>query len=310
MGHALILMEDRVSDKLDKNKRTFEDVLIAGFNRWRFALIEPVRLCVARIKNTYNYIDHDKIPLVSVCIPTYNRGPLLIERAVTSVLAQTYKNFELIIVGDHCTDNTEELLSQIKDPRLKFFNLPDRKRKYKQSVENHWFVGGAIPANKAMELARGEWIARIDDDDTWTSDHIEKLLQFARQGDYEFVSGCYMTERFGVQKIMGGTRANDPYYTQDAMIPNDVSPKIGGVNSWLYRSYLKFMPYNPECWRKKWNRVWDIDLALRIHGAGVRMGFLDEVVGYVLPRPGEDTVGLDAYKLDEKDKMEQYKFSE
>jgi hypothetical protein len=70
------------------------------------------------------------------------------------------------------------------------------------------------------------------------------------------------------------------------------------------------MPYNIECWRKKWNRVWDVDLSLRIYGAGVRMGFLNEVMAFVLPRPGEASVGLEAYKLTEKEKMEQYKFNE
>jgi len=68
------------------------------------------------------------------------------------------------------------------------------------------------------------------------------------------------------------------------------------------------MRYNVNCWRKDWNRVWDVDLSLRIHAAGVRMGFLDEVVSYVLPRPGENSVGLEAYKLTESDKLEMYKF--
>lgn len=299
-----------MSDKPSSNQRTLEDRLIAGFNSWKFAITEPLQLRMARLKHEHEYAAPDQTPLVSVCVPTYNRGPLLIERAVTSVLAQTYQNLELVIVGDHCTDNTAELLSRIQDPRLKFYNLPSRDRKYRQTVENHWFVGGAIPANKAMELARGQWIARVDDDDTWTPDHIEKLLRFAQQGRYEFVSGLYIEERFGVQKVVDGVRALDPYYTQRPAQPNDDSPKIGGVNSWMYRSYLRFMPYNPECWRKKWNRVWDVDLSQRIYGAGVRMGFLDEVVSYVLPRPGENSVGLEAYKLTEKEKLEQYKFAE
>lgn len=299
-----------MSDKAGANVRTLEDRLIAGFNSWRFAVTEPVQLRVARLGREHAYRDPNQTPLVTVCVPTYNRGPLLMERAVASVLSQTYTNLELMIVGDHCTDDTAELLAGIKDPRLRFHNLPKRSRKYRQTVENHWFVGGATPANKAMELARGQWIARVDDDDTWSPDHIEALLRFAQQGKYEFVSGMYVAERFGQQTVVDGVRALDPYHTRKPPVPNDDSPKIGGVATWLYRSYLRFMHYNVECWRKEWNRVWDLDLALRIYGAGARMGFLDEVVAYTLPRPGESTVGLEAYKLTAAEKLEHYRFEE
>ena len=88
----------------------------------------------------------------------------------------------------------------------------------------------------------------------------------------------------------------------------DQSPKIGGVSTWLYRSYLKFMKYNIDCWRKKWNRVNDIDLSLRFYKAGVRMGFLEEVLAYIIPRPGEESVGLEAYKLSSKEMLDKYNF--
>jgi len=289
-------------------KRTLEDRIITKFNASWFAALEPILLRLARIRHEKLYAKSDQTPLVSVCVPTYNRGQLLIERAVTSVLSQTYTRIELIVVGDHCTDNTIELISKIKDPRLRFYNLPNRKRNYPQTVENHWLVGGAVPANKAMTLARGLWIARVDDDDTWSPDHIEVLLRFAQQNHHEFVSGLIVEERFGEKKVGEGVRAMDPYYTRGENDPADDSPKIGGVSTWLYRSYLRFMKYNVECWRKDWNRVWDVDLSQRVYKAGVRMGFLDQVVTYVLPRPGETTVGLEAYKLTEQEKMDQYKF--
>jgi glycosyltransferase involved in cell wall biosynthesis len=291
-----------------KKTQNFNDFFISTYNKYRYAIFEPFILKIMRIKYEKEFNNLDDQPLISICIPTFDRGPILVERAVKSALAQTYQNFELIIVGDHCTDNTHKLLKEINDPRINFYNLPFRKRNYRQTIENHWFVGGSIPANKAMKLAKGKWIARLDDDDTWTSDHLEKLLCFAQQNNYEFVSGLYIEERFGVQKIVDGIRALDQYYTQNPNIKSDRSPKIGGVNSWLYRSYLRFMPYNPNCWRKKWNRVWDVDLSLRIYSAGTRIGFLEEVVSFVLPRPGENSIGLEAYKLTENEKMKKYKF--
>jgi glycosyltransferase involved in cell wall biosynthesis len=277
-------------------RRSLEDRLVSCFNSCRFAVTERILLRVARRRYAHLYTDADEQPLVSVCVPTYNRGPVLIERAVTSVLSQTHKNLELIVVGDHCTDNTAVLLSQIDDPRLRFYNLPRRIRDYPQTVENRWFVGGAVPANKALELARGKWIARVDDDDIWTPDHLKALLHFAQGGNYEFVSAQYVEERLGKRAVIDGVRANDPYYTRRAAKREDHSPKIGGVSTWLYRSYLRFLKYNVDCWRKSWNRVWDADLSVRIFQAGVRMGFLERAVSYVLPRPGETTVGLDAYR--------------
>ena len=295
-----------MSDSDEQNQR-WQDWLIASSNNLRFSTYEPVRLRYERLKNTYDYLNTKDTPLVSVCVPTYNRASILVERAVKTVLDQTYENIELIVVGDHCTDNTADLIAAIIDPRLKFFNMPTRKKTYPQTIENHWLAGGATPANMAMKMAKGEWIARVDDDDTWTNDHIEKLLTFAQSNDYEFVSALYEEERHGVRKVVDGVQALDPYFTRKVQPLDDTSPKIGGVSTWFYRSYMRYMKYNVNCWRKKWNRVWDIDLALRIYGSGARMGFLDEILAHVLPRPGENSVGLEAYKLTEDAKIEHFR---
>lgn len=295
--------------KNDSRQRTVVDKLICGYNFLRYFLTEPVKLRVARLKNEHLYADKKENPLISVYIPTYNRGKILIERAVPSVLSQTYKNFELIIIGDHCTDDTEELISKIKDPRVRFYNIPKRGYRYPPTAENHWLAGPVVAANKALELAKGKWIARIDDDDIWTKDHLESLLRFARENDFEFVSGLYEEERYGERKVIDGERANGPYFNPKAK-GNDNSPKLGGPVTWLYRSYLHFIRYNINCWRKNWNRVNDVDFEQRIYKAGARMGFLDKVVAYILPRPGEQTIGFEAYRIDEKRKNEHFKFDD
>ncbi|MFH1310703.1 MAG: glycosyltransferase family 2 protein [Candidatus Omnitrophota bacterium] len=275
-------------------KRSFQDKLISGYNSLRYMVTEPIKLRLVRAKQDRFYSDKTENPLVSVYIPTYNRGDILIKRAVPSVLAQTYKNFELIIVGDHCTDNTEELVLKIDDPRVRFYNLTERKYRYPETAENHWFAGPVVAANKALELVRGKWIARIDDDDTWTEDHIEVLLSHAQENAFEFVSASYLEERHGKKTVID---------------VKNKTPRIGGSLTWFYRSYLKFFKYNIDCWRKSWNRVNDTDLRNRFFLAGVRIGFLDRVVGYVLPRPGENTIGLDAYQAKEKEKKEHFKFT-
>lgn len=271
--------------KTQPGKRTTADRLISALLAVRYTLTEPVLLKMARQRESHLYDDGNSDPLISVYTPTYNRARILMERALPSVLAQTYKNFEFIVVGDCCTDDTEDRVSSIKDPRIRFFNIPERGYRYPPTPENHWFAGPVVAANTALGMVRGRWIARIDDDDTWTPDHLELLLRFAQAKKYEFVSASYIAESHGERRVVD---------------VRDENPRIGGTQTWLYRSYLSFFRYNINCWRKGWNRVNDTDLQDRMHRAGVCMGFLDRVVAYVLPRPGEVTVGLEAYIIADK----------
>lgn len=235
---------------------------------------EVIRLNLARQKYAG---DIKNYPLVSVRIPTLNRCDLLIKRALSSAILQTYQNKEIIIVGDHCTDDTEEKLRQIRGP-LYWHNLPERNQYEKgllKDPEIRWFMGPVRATNKATELCGGDWIAHIDDDDTWTGDHIEVLLEFAKKRNYEMVYADYEEERYGVKKVV----KNCP-------------------STWLIRKYVAdIFKLDSNCWKKKWDRVSDIDVFTRMESAGVRIGYLNKVVAYVYPRPGEETIGLQAYKI-------------
>ena len=174
--------------------RSFYDTIIAAGNSLRYSVTEPVILKYNRVVREHEYKSEDKNPLISVYVPTYNRAELLMERAISSVLKQTYKNFEFIIIGDHCTDKTESYVRSISDKRISFYNFPIRKKRYPESPENHWLAGPVVAANEALSRVKGKWIARIDDDDIWTEDHLEILLKYAIEGNYEFVSAAYEAE--------------------------------------------------------------------------------------------------------------------
>lgn len=292
----------------NSRKRTVADKLICGCNFLRYWLSEAVMLNVARMKNERFYDNNiEENPLISVYIPTYNRAELLAERSIPTVLAQTYKNFELIVLGDHCTDKTEETVLKIKDQRIRFYNLPTRGYRYPPTVENHWLAGPVVAANAALRLVQGKWIARLDDDDIWTPVHLETLIRFAQRGQYEFVSAAYVRESNGGRMIMGGETADGSYYNKNKKAKGR-GPRIGGTCTWLYRSYLKFFKYNINCWRKSWNQVNDVDISQRLFHAGVRMGYVDQVLAWYLPRPGEKGVGLEAYKMSAKEKIKHYEF--
>jgi glycosyltransferase involved in cell wall biosynthesis len=205
---------------------------------------------------------NNKNPLISVRIATYNRSRLLTERAIPSVLRQTYQNFEIIIVGDHCTDDTETLLKKFKDERIKFHNLPE-KGKYPKNPYDRWLVAGTVPGNKAIELCSGDWIAPLDDDDEFSEDHLEILLNYALKNNYEMVYGVIEME------IESGKWKNIGSYPL----------RLGRIChlSVLYHSKLNFFKYDINAW--KYLEPADWNMWRRMKEAGVRKGFIDKIVG-------------------------------
>lgn len=103
-------------------------------------------------------------PLVSVVTATFNRCHVL-RAAIASLLGQSLADWELIVVGDACSDDTAQVVASFADPRLRFVNLK----------ENIGEQSG--PNNEGIRLARGRYIAFLNHDDLWLPDHLETLLK-------------------------------------------------------------------------------------------------------------------------------------
>jgi hypothetical protein len=203
----------------------------------------------------------DEDPLVSVVIPTYSRGRILAERSLASVLAQTYRNIEVVVVGDHATDETLEAIRVVDDPRVRFENLPERSP-YPADPEAAWMCVGSRPYNRAVDLARGQWIAPHADDDEFTPDHVETLLSVALEHRLEFVYGDSWMET-----------AEGPWVRL-----GEWPPKLAGfcAGAVLYASPLRYMGLDDQCWRE--NEPNDWNLWRRMLDAGVRAGHVDKIV--------------------------------
>ena len=123
---------------------------------------------------------HEELPLISVIMPCYNREKYIVE-AIESILNQTYTNFEFIIIDDCSTDNTFEIVKEYakKDNRI----LALKKDK------NYCYVHSL---NKGIEIAKGKYIARMDDDDISLPERFEKQVEFLEKNEDIIALGTFI----------------------------------------------------------------------------------------------------------------------
>lgn len=119
--------------------------------------------------------------LVSVIIPAYNRGAT-IERAIESVLSQTYSNIECIIVDDCSTDNTVDVVNKTyhNDERVKCYKLDQNS-------------GACVARNRGVEIARGDYVAFLDSDDRFRPEKIEKQVDALEMSDADLCASGFVS---------------------------------------------------------------------------------------------------------------------
>lgn len=115
--------------------------------------------------------------LVSIIMPSYNTGKFIAE-TIRSVLAQTYENWELLIVDDCSPDDTDAVVAQFTDPRIKYF-------------KNEKNSGAAVSRNRALREAKGRWIAFLDSDDLWHPEKLTRQITFMERNCCHFSYTCY-----------------------------------------------------------------------------------------------------------------------
>ena len=111
---------------------------------------------------------------VSIITPTFNSERFIAE-TIVSVQAQTYQDWEMIIIDDCSTDRTAEIVAsfQEKDSRIKYFYNSTNK-------------GSAFSRNLALQNAKGKWIAFLDSDDLWLPEKLEKQIEFMTKNNFHF----------------------------------------------------------------------------------------------------------------------------
>jgi len=184
---------------------------------------------------------------VSVIIPTRNRLALL-KRAINSVLAQTFKDLEIIVVDDCSTDETGEYLRNEKIPNLNYIRLEQKS-------------GGAVARNCGIKEAKGKYIAFLDDDDEWLPDKLQKQIKCIEQNENTGI--CYTGRRIitnddsikgitksysfnyppGKDNYLAIMRDNFVGVTSSVVIPREILLQINGFDEDMpcYQDYELFI---------------------------------------------------------------------
>ncbi|MBV9817438.1 MAG: glycosyltransferase family 2 protein [Solirubrobacterales bacterium] len=205
-------------------------------------------------------------PLVSVIIPTYDRADSLRTRSIPSVLAQSHRNLEVVVVGDHASAAVSEAVTRVQDARVSFHNLTINGP-YDADSYRAWCASGTPALNAGLARARGDWIAIIGDDDTYPERHLEILLRFAQERRLEFVYG-------GLRQL-----ADDGSWMTLKAFP----PQLGRINlqTSLLHSGLRFLQF--ELAHAVFEVPNDWGIIRRMMRIGVRMGQTDETVIDYIP---------------------------
>ncbi len=172
-------------------------------------------------------------PLVSVIIPTYNWSSVL-RLAIHSVLWQTEQNFELLVIGDGCTDNSEEVVKSCGDSRVSWRNLPVNSGNQ------------AAPNNAGLALARGRYIAFLGHDDVWHPEHLSSMLRAITSVRADFATS--LVEMIGPQgtncRVVSGIYPNSGFDPNRGLAPSgflhkrEVFERIGGWKHYLRISHV------------------------------------------------------------------------
>lgn len=170
-------------------------------------------------------------PRVSIVTTTYNY-PEVLKLTMETALDQTFADFEYLVIGDGCTDETEDVVAAFDDPRIRWRNLPEN-------------LGNQSDVNRiALDMAQGDYIAYLNHDDLWFSDHLALLMDCIDRGGFDIASSLCLS--FGPpplvhRRVMGYPTLSDDgngdgltiaSVTSTVLHEKSLAQKAGGWAKW------------------------------------------------------------------------------
>jgi len=212
---------------------------------------------------------------ISIVIPTYNRAYILRE-ALESVLAQSYTDFEVLVVDDGSTDDTARVVGSIQDKRIRYI----------QKERNQ---GCSAAYNTGIRAAQGEWIAFLDSDDLWKPEYLERQMDFlSRQAGLDVVFTD--TEIIGGQEPISSLCHWHMLHLQALLAKHPKAEEYVLSGREMYICLLEEVPIKPSAaifrrvlfdragmFDEAWPSGTDWDLFLRLSRIS-RFGYIDAVL--------------------------------
>lgn len=189
--------------------------------------------------------------MISVIIPTHNRG-YIIKKSIDSVLSQTYKNIELIVVDDNSTDNTEQIIKEINDSRLIYIKLNKN-------------VGANAARNIGIKKAKGEFIAFQDSDDEWIDSKLEIQLKELKEKNFDIVCCSFWQNDYDTTQIFPNMKVESEDLLHRILLENFMSTQT-------IMGYRKC--FLQECFDEDMPRFQDWELSIRLVKT-FNVGFID-----------------------------------
>ena len=201
-------------------------------------------------------------PEFSVIISTYNRKDIL-PRAIRSVLDQTFKDFELIVIDNGSADDTEAVVKAIKDGRLKYFKNP----KPTKSCDS--------PRNIGIGMSRGRFISFLDDDDIWYPERLNKVSKAINENP-DIPAICHnenMNVSGRISKVLRHGPWSSDMYQRLMYEGNCLSSCAMAIKKEIFDELKGFDL------REEFRAASDYDFWIRMTSKGIKIHFIDEVLG-------------------------------
>ncbi len=202
-------------------------------------------------------------PLVTVRIPTWKGHERLVSRTIPSILEGTYANVEVLVCSDGPDPAARAAVEALaaRDARVRYLELPERPNHPSQPW-SFWETTGLRAANRALDDARGRFVAPLDHDDEFTATHIADLLARGREQRADLVHAQALCEqRSGPPQLVGGQPLAHGHVCHGAV---------------LYSDRLAHMRYDTACWLLEEPGDWN--MWRRMRELGARTIYLDRVV--------------------------------